>query len=165
MGERYWGIAEDINWSIGDHAKLRSLTAYRDLYFSFAIDSDATELNIINSYLVEDEHQFSQELDLNLHYDRFELVSGAYLFRDEDRTGAYVFIVPQSIVVAIRPYYAHSSPAAVFTQGTFHITPEIGIHGRNSVHGRVEGRAPKIETDYPISVGAGDSRDGAKSTS
>jgi iron complex outermembrane receptor protein len=126
MEQSGWGIAEDINWTLGDHATIRSLTAYRHIHYKLFLDSDATELSIVNTGIEEAEHQLSEELDLNLKYDSFDLVSGAYFLRDGDWTHIDVFIVPQSIHVGIHPTLPSQS-SAVFTQGTYHATSKLAF--------------------------------------
>jgi iron complex outermembrane receptor protein len=124
--QRDWGIAQEVDWTIGDHAKLRSLSAYRDTYYNLSLDSDATELSIVNTYADEHEHQFSEEVNLNLKYDKFDMVSGAYVFRDSDENLISIYVFPASVRVGFDPRVPSRSNA-VFTQLTFHATSQLAF--------------------------------------
>jgi iron complex outermembrane receptor protein len=130
-----WGISEDINWHLNSDLILKSITAYRNNHFDELIGTDATELKF--SSIIEDEleRETTQEFDLQANYTNFEGVAGLYYFHDTDQTLAHLVETPSPLVPSSPPgtFTAYATPAisseaeAAFLQGTYHVTPTIGV--------------------------------------
>jgi iron complex outermembrane receptor protein len=63
---------------------LVSLTAFRALDREFLVDSDSTELDLINTQIDERQHQFSQELTISGHCSALTWLGGVFLFSESD---------------------------------------------------------------------------------
>jgi iron complex outermembrane recepter protein len=130
-----WGISEDINWHLNSDLILKSITAYRNNHFDELIGTDATELKF--SSIIEDEleREATQEFDLQANYTNFEGVAGLYYFHDTDQTLAHLVETPSPLVPSSPPgtFTAYATPAisseaeAAFLQGTYHVTPTVGV--------------------------------------
>ena len=78
-----YGAALTIDLSLG-RAALKSTTAYRKLKWQSAEDADATPLPFLHTSFDENQHQFSEELQLTgkAAADRFSYVLGLYYFNE-----------------------------------------------------------------------------------
>jgi iron complex outermembrane recepter protein len=130
-----WGISEDINWQLNANLRLKSITAYRNNHFDELIDTDATELHFNSIIEDELERETTQEFDLQANYTNFEGVSGLYYFHDTDQALAYLSETPSPLVASSPPgpFTVIATPAirsdaeAAFVQGTYHVTPTVGV--------------------------------------
>ena len=78
---RDYGGSMTVDWNIGS-ATLKSITAYRELHWQSAEDEDGSPLPILQTSFDENQHQFSQELQLTgaVLDDRLSYVLGLYYF-------------------------------------------------------------------------------------
>lgn len=86
------GVSGEISYEIADNTSLKSLTSYRKSYLKYAIDSDSSDLHRQETHQLEDQHQFSEELNLNGKFDRLKYVLGAYYFEETINTNSDVLI-------------------------------------------------------------------------
>jgi iron complex outermembrane receptor protein len=130
--EQVYGVSNDLSIKINDNLTLKSLTAYRSLISHAHSDGDATELPLtlagINNY---NQHQFSEELNLEHNFGRLSGVVGLYYF-DEYLYFRSDGVSPVSIVraVAQRTFQNSLLPtksAAIFAQETFHLTDSVSF--------------------------------------
>ena len=130
--EQAYGVSNDLSITINDNLTLKSLTAYRSLNSYGYSDGDVTELTIslpaANNY---NQHQFSQELNLEHKFGRLSGVVGLYYF-DEYLRQRYDGIAPVSIVrtSATRTHQDTLYPtksAAIFAQETFQLTDSLSF--------------------------------------
>jgi iron complex outermembrane receptor protein len=121
---RTGGVAEDIRWDIDPHLNLTSITAYRFSNYRLTKDNDGTELNSSAGVQVDHETSGQQEFDLNTRYGAFEGVSGIFLFTEHD-PAQFQTITPTSLAVYLPTTDTRSG--AIFTQGTYHVTPQLGL--------------------------------------
>lgn len=80
---RSYGGSLTIDWDLGA-VQLKSLTAYRELHWQSAQDEDGSPLPILQTSFDMNQHQFSQELQLNGSAvdGRLTYVLGAYYFEE-----------------------------------------------------------------------------------
>jgi iron complex outermembrane receptor protein len=79
-----WGASLTMDWS-GSWGKLKSITAYRDLESSFALESDGSPILIINSQNEYSQSQFSQEFQFtgSALDDRLKWLVGLYYLNEK----------------------------------------------------------------------------------
>jgi iron complex outermembrane receptor protein len=128
-----WGVSEDINVALSDALSLKSLTAYRGGAYTVFNDSDATEVTVNTAYQTDQSKQISQELDLNLKFDSLEAVIGAYYFHEHETSTIQNSSPPSVATPAAGAVQTSVFPdsrvrsAAVFAQGTYHLTNTLGF--------------------------------------
>lgn len=127
------GIAQEINVELNPALTFKSLTAYRYSHYHFTGDTDATEIPFNQATQFDNSKQFSQEFNLVLQTDKLQAIAGAYYFREKDNGVFLVDIAPSILTPAANSAFSTISPRikseskAVFVQGTYHITDELGI--------------------------------------
>jgi iron complex outermembrane receptor protein len=126
LDARGGGVSEDISIRLAPSLTLKSLTAYRESHYIVYNDSDATELNSTQNRQSEDQHQFSQEVDLQYNGGGLAAVAGAYYFRERiiGSTTA-ILIAPKMIRGSIPDVVAESK--AIFAQGTYNVTDALRV--------------------------------------
>jgi iron complex outermembrane recepter protein len=80
---RNYGGSLTIDWKLGG-ASLKSITAYRELHWQSAEDEDGSPLPILQTSFDENQHQFSQELQLTgkVLENKLNYVFGLYYFNE-----------------------------------------------------------------------------------
>lgn len=133
MDTRIWGVSEDIKVDFNDALTLQSITAYRRSEYAVHVDTDSTEFPVIYGYQTDLSRQFSQEFNLGIHLGRLDAVAGAYYF-DEHETSVIQNTTPPSIATALGSATVTTAlpdsnvrSAALYTQGTYHLTDALGL--------------------------------------
>jgi iron complex outermembrane receptor protein len=128
-----WGMSETIKVRLSDALQLQSITAYRRSDYVVNVDVDGTELPVIEGYQTDLSRQFSQEVNLGLHFERLEGVIGAYFFEEheistiENNSPPSVFIpLPGAAVITALPDSLTHSGAA-YAQSTYHFTDALAF--------------------------------------
>jgi iron complex outermembrane receptor protein len=140
-----WGAAEEINLTLNDALSLKSLTAYRYAAYNISVDPDGTELVALQSLQADTSRQISQELDLNARFDRFEGVAGLMYYQEHETSDISSGVPPSvrtpaasAVLNTVTPY-AQARSDAIFAQGTYHLTDELGVvAGIRYTHDRKE---------------------------
>ncbi|GAB4140453.1 MAG: TonB-dependent receptor [Sphingomonadales bacterium] len=130
-------IASTLSWDLGA-VTLKSVTGYAETSFDNFLDLDASERDLLNIALFEDQDQFSQELQISSNGNgKLDWIVGAFFFREEasrfstifnsdfDAFGASIgrdagFRVGGDVV---------AKSYALFAQATYDITPKLQITG------------------------------------
>jgi iron complex outermembrane receptor protein len=122
------GVSEETTLDLTDHLSLKSITAFRASNYHLVGDTDATENSGSINFMREDQSQYSEELTLNAHYQRFEGVAGAYWLNEKIKTDVHSF-QPSVNLGTWRESRPHvdSENWAVFAQGTFYLTPDLHL--------------------------------------
>lgn len=81
-----FGVALTADYAISDTLSVKSVTAYRSMAYASHLDLDATPQAFFGVYVDEDQHQFSQELQLTYAGDRLNAVAGLFYFDETDLT-------------------------------------------------------------------------------
>ncbi len=121
-----YGVSEDIEVPLTDRLTLKSLSAYRANHYKVTNDSDATELSSAFNRQSEDQHQFSQELNLQWNTDRLASVAGVYYLREVIDGTTRSTTPPTSTERGALPHVV-AEAKAVFAQGTYKLTDTLSI--------------------------------------
>lgn len=124
------GVSGTLAWALSDSVRLTSISAYRTLDSKVGTDADGSPLNLYSGYIVDEQHQFSQELRLDGDGfgDRLHWLIGTYYF-DEHMDD----FISQRILDGLAPYGLDLTPNqrseldnqsyAGFGQAIFEFTP------------------------------------------
>jgi iron complex outermembrane recepter protein len=127
------GVAEDVNIRLNDETSFKSLTAYRFAASASRLDLDATEFTINNIFQQDHAKQFSQEFDLNGHFNAFDYVAGLYYFHENDEETIISESPPSLVTPAYAAVFVRGLPAtdsksrAAFAQVDYHLTDALKI--------------------------------------
>jgi len=123
---RSYGVSADFKYDFTDDVSLKSLTAYRNVRSEDATDSDGTDQDIMRALFNLRQHQFSEELNLNVNFDALTLVTGAYYFREADEEPANLAMPEFGFNHFQRPKLTAES-YALFAQGEYRFTDELSV--------------------------------------
>jgi len=121
---RIAGVSLDANFQLNESLQLRSLTGWRELDWYIAIDTDASDQSLLQTFIEDRQDQFSQELNLSGNYDRVRFVAGLYYFQEDDTQ-------PITVRSNVPGTESRSYPVvdteswAVFGQLSYQITPAV----------------------------------------
>jgi iron complex outermembrane receptor protein len=118
------GVSEDVFAALSDNVKLRSITAYRENNFSDRLDTDASNVDTTVSNLQEDQHQFSQELNLSGRWERLQYIAGAYFIHEVDQTNNLIEYHALGRLLASHPGTT-ADAWALYTQFDYHLTDKL----------------------------------------
>jgi iron complex outermembrane receptor protein len=102
-----YGFAGTVDLKLNDSLKLRSITGYRSL--SFALATDVSAGSVLGATLdqVEQQHQFSEEIQLIIDAGRLSGLVGAYYFTERDSGSTAVPL--QRLALFGRPGFTSAS--------------------------------------------------------
>jgi iron complex outermembrane receptor protein len=120
------GVSGEINYQVADNTTLKSLTAYRKSYLNYAIDSDASDLHRQETDQLEDQHQFSEELNLNGKFDRLKYVLGAYYIEEKIITNSDVLIFTTNRDSHLQPT-VNTKAYAGYGQADYDVTDQFTL--------------------------------------
>jgi iron complex outermembrane receptor protein len=123
---RQWGTAAEINYDFGGGIQLKSLTAYRANRLIQVGDTDGTSLNIRRTDQFEDQHQFSQELNLTGQVGALSFIVGGYYFDENILVDSSVTTFASNVRANFNPVIKTNALAG-FAQGSFAITDRISL--------------------------------------
>ncbi len=118
------GHAAELNWQLSSNWKLTSITAYRNLDFNTAEDTDGSNQNILVTDLTENQNQLSEELRMQYKSDQLSWVTGMFALREDHDSDATINVN----VTHIKNNYVASNETdanALFSQGTYHLSSKI----------------------------------------
>jgi iron complex outermembrane receptor protein len=89
-----WGTAATIDWALDEATHLKSITGYRKLDWSVALDVDASPVEMNQGSFIEGQHQISEELQLTSRAfnDALKYSVGLYYFDEQAWEQDYVTI-------------------------------------------------------------------------
>ena len=125
------GVSAEINWDLGG-AKLKSITAYREMDNQTAADFDGTTAFYNDQEVDQQQNQLTQELQLSGNTDRLKWIVGAYYLKeniDETITNyyyAYYGIVPYGTGVT-QFNDLQTTNFALFGQATYNVTEQFSV--------------------------------------
>jgi len=120
------GVSEDIEIPLSDQLTFKSLTAYRENHYKVANDSDATELSSAFNRQTEDQHQVSQEFNLQWNSDRLAAVAGAYYLREVIDGTTRSSTPPTATERGALPHVV-AEAKALFVQGSYKLTDALSL--------------------------------------
>lgn len=123
-----WGVAGTLDWEIGGGANLKSITAYRDMYWRSGMDLDGSPLTIDEPSFDMPQHQFSEELQVyGVGFsDRLSYAIGAYYFKEEGNLHDWV-IFPGGLLMIDGPNDLETEASALYAHFNFKLTDRFGI--------------------------------------
>ena len=121
-----WGVSLDVEGELSESWSIKSITAYRNSNTDIAIDADASELDIIRSYAIENQDQVSQEFNLIHRFDRGSTLFGFYYFEEYAKAPSVVEIRQAGIMRSPIPE-VNTSAWALFGQLNYSLTEKLSI--------------------------------------
>lgn len=133
-----WGLSTVIDWQAGK-INIKSITAYRELKMDIGIDADHTEFDLLEQEELNNQDQFSQEIQISgsTFDDRLNWVIGGYYLKENaDRfilghiLGDFwrAALFPQVIDTGVaNDIMASAKTLAGFGQGTFEFTDQLSL--------------------------------------
>jgi iron complex outermembrane recepter protein len=123
-----WGVAATLDFALPANMSVKSITAYRDLYWTTGMDLDGSPLPILEPSFEMPQREVSQELQLagGAADGRFTYTLGAYYFHEEGNLHDWV-IFPGGILMIDGPNDLETRAKAVFAHLRFRVTEQFGI--------------------------------------
>lgn len=128
------GWMASVEWSNGDFLTLRSITSGREDYTESVIDFDSLPSNDFDAPVIYDNEQFSQEFQLLLDQDRWNLVLGLY-YLDSEASNDFDVVLGQLIAGGLTAYtggLVETSALSLFADFTYDLSESLSL----SVGGR-----------------------------
>jgi iron complex outermembrane receptor protein len=122
-----WGVSMTMEWNLGP-LLLKSITSYRKTEAAYNIDQDHTPLLIAEVNSVNNQDQFTQELQIlgEAFNERLNYIVGAFYFKETAEISENVTFSP---VDFISGGDIDNDSIAFFAQGTFDLTDALSITG------------------------------------
>lgn len=120
-----WGTSADLSYELGD-ATLRSLTGYRTNSLEQVGDTDGTALNIRRTDQIEDQRQFSQELNLSGRLGELSYILGLYYFDENIRVDSSVTTFGANVRANFSPVI-ETAAVAGFGQASYAFTERLSL--------------------------------------
>jgi iron complex outermembrane receptor protein len=120
------GISEDVVYDFAHNFTLKSVTAYHTGRTLGDEDSDASDQSVTSVELGENQHQYSEELNLVGKLHKLEFVSGPFYFREHNTTHSTVNVLTADLSQVFRPATDDVSKA-LYTQGTYHFSDQFSV--------------------------------------
>jgi iron complex outermembrane receptor protein len=97
-----WGLAGTVTFQLTDKVSLNSITAYRSTDSRGVRDADNTPFEMTTTDLTTDSTQVSEELQLQLGFDKFSGILGAYYFNEatDERLTVFLPFPPSPPIIA-----------------------------------------------------------------
>ena len=123
-----YGAALTIDWNVLDNAHLKSTTAYRGLQWTSGEDGDGSPLNIHELSFYENQHEFSQELQLtgSTFDNALDYVVGLYYFNEGGGIHDYVTF-PGLLLQVDGPNFLNTTSYAAYFHGDYHVTDKLTL--------------------------------------
>lgn len=131
-----WGLSAVLNWQVNDVLTFKSISAYRELYWSGSRDADNTGLLVLHTEYESDGDQLSQELQMLVDTGPLKGVFGAFYFEESiDDFLQVPFAAPPPLVAngvlpGSRDYQRaliDNDNWALFTQWTYDVTSALSL--------------------------------------
>jgi iron complex outermembrane receptor protein len=123
-----YGVAATIDYAISDNLDLKSITAYRDLYWTTGMDLDGSPLPILEPSFEMPQREYSQELQLNGRAvdGKLNYTLGAYYFHEEGDLHDWV-IFPAGLLMVDGPNALETKASALFAHINYRATEQWGF--------------------------------------
>ena len=121
-----WGLSSRATWDLSGAVTLTSITAYREMSYDANLDLDATGAPLFGVFVRQDQDQFSQELQLSYESDTVSVVSGLYVFLENDDTENGIF-GPAIAFVSNSLNEQTTTSYAAYTDATFDLSDRLSV--------------------------------------
>lgn len=118
------GVSFVADWRVSERLELKSITAYRRMFYDAHLDVDATPQPIFGVYDDEKQHQFSQELQFNYTGDKLTAVGGVFYFKERDKTFSGLYGPALGLVTGSLNDQTNEN-WAVYGQATYGLTDRL----------------------------------------
>jgi iron complex outermembrane recepter protein len=122
--QQQYGASARLTTALTPSTTLVSLTAFRKLDYSFALDSDITEIDFSTIDLLESQHQLSEEITVSHQRSWLTWVAGVFLFGEADDQSSVTTQRPAGIDIRLHPRVDATS-RAVFGQASIRLTSPL----------------------------------------
>lgn len=122
-----WGASATLEWDLGP-VQLKSITAYRETDSAYNLDQDHSPILIAEVDSVNNQTQFTQELQLlgQAFDDRLNYIFGAFYFEEQATTVENVTFAPVDFSSGGE---TDNDSIAFFAQATFELTDALSVTG------------------------------------
>lgn len=123
-----WGVAGTIDYDINDGMHLKSITAYRRLYWRAGMDLDGSPLSILHTSFTMAQHQISQELQFTgtVFDNRVDYAFGGYFFHEKGHLHDFVTF-PAALLMIDGPNNLETTSEAMYGHLNIRMTDEITL--------------------------------------
>lgn len=124
---RSWGLSGTLDWQLGDHLSLKSVTAYRKASGSTGIDLDGSPLSILVQAFDYGHRQFTQELRLSGKVGALvDYTVGGYYYNANDRISGHV-LIPSVLFNFLENDPVTNRSVSAFAHTEFHLSPNLNV--------------------------------------
>jgi iron complex outermembrane receptor protein len=120
------GVSTEYILSLTPNWSMTSLTAYRDLNYHTAEDTDGSNLDLLITEVKEEQRQLSEELRFNYKSEKLKLVTGLYVL-DEDHRSDVAINLNSINVIANFDTQNDTRAYAAFGQGAYRLTEHFNV--------------------------------------
>jgi len=123
-----WGMAETIDYDVNSQMHIKSITAYRRLYWRSGIDADGSPLNILQVAFTMPQHQLSEELQFTgtTFKNKVDYAFGLYYFHEKGHLHDFVTF-PGALLMIDGPNDLSTTSGAAYGHLNIHMTDEFTL--------------------------------------
>jgi iron complex outermembrane receptor protein len=120
-----YGVAATVEYALTDSMNLKSISAYRDLYWTTGMDLDGSPLPILEPSFEMPQREYSQELQLNGNAvgGKLNYTLGAYYFHEEGNLHDWV-LFPGGLFMVDGPNSLETKASALFVHMNYRATDQ-----------------------------------------
>ncbi|WEK46135.1 MAG: TonB-dependent receptor [Candidatus Andeanibacterium colombiense] len=126
---KQYGVSGTLDWRLGDHISLKSITAYRHYRADFGVNSSGSPLAINLTDEHDPHRQFSQELTLSGDNGPIEWTVGGYYYDGHDGDFGTAEVYPPTIIAFYFDDEQDQSNKAAFVHAVYHATEKLSVTG------------------------------------
>jgi len=125
---KQYGVTATLQQDLTDKIQVKSITSYRKVDFNAGVDADGSPLNFLGVSFTVNQHQFSQELQLNGSAldNKLKFTFGGYYFNEAGHLQDYVTFA-EGLLQVDGPGYINTKAIAGFGQIDYRLSDLIGI--------------------------------------
>ena len=132
------GISARINYQPANAMQIKSITAYRKLNSSIAVDGDQVPYSLQTSQTTMDQHQFSQEFQFSgeAFNNRLKYLFGVYAFEEKGNSSVTqqsfhglweITHTAADAADTLTDFYMKARSLALYTQETLTLAPDVNL--------------------------------------
>ncbi len=142
-----WYVTNNTSYRINENYTIINILGYRDVKSHSMLDGDASDRRMFSVERINSQKQWTEELQLQGTFDRFDFVAGAFYFKEKvsdqalsagSLTAGAAFYGPDTLiepnsVLAYAPNYSNTwvepenSSYAIYLQGNYKITDRWAV--------------------------------------
>jgi iron complex outermembrane receptor protein len=118
------GASNTTTYDLNDIYTIKNVVAWRSVKQHDITDLDGSQAPILATDQRSDIEQFSEEIQLIASYDKLDLISGLFWFKERGDDGAYAL---QGPATSLSGGSATNESYSIFSQGTYHVTDDLNV--------------------------------------